>query len=1432
MDAVCSDSLWDDRLSWDQPVLTRCFRQSILRLAPCLLLWLLTPIDLLSKSNPLPIRASWLGFTRILLALTACIINVSEVVLLMNDPRSYKASAPIDLWTPVIVAATYLLLVSIMIRNRTKRFTRSAPCWIFLFVSNIANGLNYYQLMHPQVPHQEFEYYTGLAFLPVIFVLLIASSVTETILPDPTKPRFRKRDKILFYGRQMLRKVRTSLIPAGKTNQRKGRKRQMVLRFAKRLLRLRKEQPLSLQVKEPSQAFLEEASSEQRDTGLPKEVVYMLKGVRVFGLFDKPLFLEMCKRLEFVNVNRGQFLFSIGDPDDSIYIVHVGRMQVVIQEPDGSELALKEVTPGDTIVSLLSIMDLLSGHLSPFKSVSAKALEDSTVIRLQAYIFKELLEKHPESLVRIVQVIMVRLQRVMFTALHDYLGLTTQLVIPGPLNSPAVPTAAGPSAASLPNRKISSSFPVAGHGPGSPLKVTHPSRRISVLHQMEKQRSMTEAECRDLRANVLLESSGEHSEADNLSQSQGHAEPSTPTGTAEDTISELKTIAPDSPSKMRLTNPHIEKMKRKRSVFVHHNEERMNCMTDIELLQLAVEGFTQQMGLEDGLDTVRSKVKVQDFATGACLTEEESRDGACLFYVLSGCLVVSQKNSNNKNQDLTLYHAFPGELVGALSVITGDVSAFTIKTKGFSRLGVITENDAYLIMKQFPQTVLHLGHTVVRRLSPFVRQIDFAIDWSDYESGRAIYRQGDASDSTYIVLSGRLRSVVQRSDGKKELIGEYGRGDLVGIVELLTQRERSTTVMSVRDSELAKLPAGLLDVIKIKYPVVVTRLIQLLGHRILGSIEKVGEGLTPSDIGSRPSGSNFATVALLSITDDVPLSSFALELSHTISTAGPCLLLTSDYIRKTLGPSVLDTVAEYRLSIWLAQQEDRHRLVIYQCDSSFSNWTQRCIRQSDCILIVGLADSEPTVGKIEKQLEQLAVRTQKELVLLHRQTAERPKNTVKWLNMRSWCSSFHHIRCPKRVFHRKSPNKLRESYSDILTDAPDIHSDVARLGRFLTGTSIGLVLGGGGARGAAHVGMIKAIREAGIPIDMVGGTSIGAFMGAIWAQELDVERLRLKGRSWSFLMTSVWRQIWDLTYPVSAMFTGAGFNRTIFETFGDAQIEDLWLPYFTITTDISSSQPRVHRFGSLWRYVRASMSLSGYLPPMCDPVDGHLLLDGGYVNNLPADVMREVMGAETILAVDVGSQDDTDITNYGDELSGWWLLYKRWNPFCRKVKVPNLPEIQQRLAYVSCVGKLEEVKRADYCTYIRPPIDQFQTLQFKSFDAICDVGYNHGKVLFSVMSLQNQKSLHSYLQIERQNVYQQQGMPACKPSFVDLAEKVCRVEAPIRSYSMLSDNTDASEDEDGLDYYYHSEPEIAGSNDTGDEYSAVRFAHRKVSTVF
>ena len=370
--------------------------------------------------------------------------------------------------------------------------------------------------------------------------------------------------------------------------------------------------------------------------------------------------------------------------------------------------------------------------------------------------------------------------------------------------------------------------------------------------------------------------------------------------------------------------------------------------------------------------------------------------------------------------------------------------------------------------------------------------------------------------------------------------------------------------------------------------------------------------------------------------------------------------------------------------------------------------------------------------------------------------------------------------------------------------------------------------------------MIKAIKEAGIPIDMVGGVSIGAFMAALYGLESDLERVRVKARGWAMIITSIWNQILDLTYPATAMFTGSSFNKTIYEVFGETtQIEDLWLPYFTVTTDITASCPRIHRHGSLWRYVRSSMSLSGYLPPLCDPVDGHLLLDGGYVNNLPADVMRDVMGAETILAVDVGSQDDMDFTNYGDQLNGWWLLWCRWMPFfTRQLKVPNLPDIQSRLAYISCVRQLDEVKRSEYCTYIRPPIDKWKTLQFRNFDEILEVGFNHGKALFSKMTEEKKdnNSLNSFLCRNKSKVFSTQGIKLPnQATFTDLAERIVHISRPEEGQREFLSLSEAEEDTDELEDSeidcYNSDPEIpAFSREEFDRYS--KYRERKVSNMF
>ncbi|XP_048202887.1 patatin-like phospholipase domain-containing protein 7 isoform X3 [Perognathus longimembris pacificus] len=1162
--------------------------------------------------------------------------------------------------------------------------------------------------------------------------------------------RFRKRDKVMFYGRKIMRKVTTlphSLVGNTAATRQRYRKRTKVLSLAKRILRFKKEYP-TLQPKEPPPSLLEADLTEfdVKNSHLPSEVLYMLKNVRVLGHFDKPLFLELCKHMVFVQLHEGEHVFQPGEPDTSIYVVQDGRLEVCIQDTDGTEVVVKEVLAGDSVHSLLSMLDVITGHTAPYKTVSAHAAAPSTILRLPAVAFQGVFEKYPETLVRVVQIIMVRLQRVTFLALHNYLGLTTELFNP---ESQAIPLVSVASvSAGRAKRQMFS-------GPEEQLERVPRPQESCDSDRGGKHPAASGPLLKRSSSSPLPSIHGEIS--DELGKPQtGDPDPSPSQESHMGATSDLGMVYNRARILMH-SDEHprnsVTSKKSKRSVIVSEMSSAVFHYSDSpwdepgasrkmdSIFRAAKKDLLTLMKLDDP-SLLDGRVTFLHVPAGTVVSKQGDQDVNILF-VVSGLLHVYQQKIDSQ-EDTCLFLTHPGEMVGQLAVLTGEPLMFTIRANKDCSFLSISKAHFYEIMRKQPAVVLGVAHTVVKRMSSFVRQIDFALDWMEIEAGRAIYRQGDKSDCTYIVLSGRLRSVIRKDDGKKRLAGEYGRGDLIGVVETLTHQARATTVHAVRDSELAKLPTGALTSIKRRYPQVVTRLIHLLGEQILGSLQQgsvTGHQLGLRTVGSKwDSGnpaSNLSTVAVMPVSEDVPLTAFALELQHALSAIGPVLLLTSENIKQRFGSAALDSIHEYRLSSWLGQQEDTHRIVLYQADSTLTPWTQRCIRQADCILIVGLGEQEPTVGEVEMY---------------------------------------------ERVFQR----------------TPDRHSDFSRLARVLTGNAIALVLGGGGARGCAQVGVLRALAECGIPVDMVGGTSIGAFMGALYSEERCYSQMRIRAKQWAENMTSMVKTMLDLTYPITSMFSGAGFNSTLCSIFQDRQIEDLWLPYFAITTDITASAMRVHTDGSLWRYVRASMSLSGYMPPLCDPKDGHLLMDGGYINNLPADVARS-MGAKVVIAIDVGSRDETDLTNYGDSLSGWWLLWKRWNPLATKVKVLNMAEIQTRLAYVCCVRQLEMVKSSGYCEYLRPPIDSYRTLDFGRFDEICEVGYQHGRTVFDIWGRSG--VLEKMLQ-DQQGTSKRKActvLTCPNTSFTDLAEIVSRIE-PAKAAAV----------DDESDYQTEYEEELPG----------------------
>jgi len=207
---------------------------------------------------------------------------------------------------------------------------------------------------------------------------------------------------------------------------------------------------------------------------------------------------------------------------------------------------------------------------------------------------------------------------------------------------------------------------------------------------------------------------------------------------------------------------------------------------------------------------------------------------------------------------------------------------------------------------------------------------------------------------------------------------------------------------------------------------------------------------------------------------------------------------------------------------------------------------------------------------------------------------------------------------------------------------------VERVARLASGHGVGLVLSGGGARGFAHLGAIRALRESRVPIDAVGGCSMGApIAGGVALDLADDEMISLAERSFHKLL--------DYTVPVVALLKGERISKNIELSFGGWDIEDLWLPYYCVSTNLTRSRLEVHRRGSAAQAIRASVAIPGVLPPV--PVDGDLLVDGGVLNNMPAQTMRLDSTIGTVIAVDVAPQQGPRArSDFGTSVSGFRAL--------------------------------------------------------------------------------------------------------------------------------------------------------------------------------
>lgn len=692
-----------------------------------------------------------------------------------------------------------------------------------------------------------------------------------------------------------------------------------------------------------------------------------------------------------------------------------------------------------------------------------------------------------------------------------------------------------------------------------------------------------------------------------------------------------------------------------------------------------------------------------------CAAEEivisQGGAGDCLYIVRRGQLKIVSQNADG--DEIHLSSAFTGETVGEIALLTGARRTASVFANEATEMLCLTKERFNDLKQQHPAIAAQISKNVIQkqyrvlldmtlRVSSLLKNIDETIiqdllnllEVILLPSTKILVREGEESDSLYIVINGRLRIARYNEDGTETVLLELGRGETVGEAGLITGESRSATVYAVRDTLLARLSKNAFNQLLVKHP-------QAMMQQFAATVISRMQGQIKGTVRPNKQMTNLAFVPL---SPDVPLKSLATRLAEQLGRHDTALYLNGDGLAKALqqegiAQTSIEDPANVNIVSWLAEQEVQHRYIVYEADNTFSSWTQRCLRQADHIVLVANANTAPTITEMESKISDFHVNQNPDalsLVLVHPPSTKQPTGTGQWLAARQ---VGHH-------YHIKQGNS----------------SDIARLARLLTGQGIGLVLSGGGARGFAHIGAYRALREAGIPIDLVGGTSQGGVMACQFAMGWDFDTIMARN-------DIAIQHKFDYTLPIAALMAGGEMTVAMQEMFAETRLEDMWLPCFCTSTNLSTARLMIHTQGPVWKFTRATTSLPGILPPVID--NGERLVDGGIINNLPIDIMRQRSDVGVVIASDVStsssSSESLDMP-YLTHLSGWQVLWQRINPFAKSFKVPTMGETMMQIVVLSNRQNSNETRdMADF--YMRLPVKGHSMLEFEALDAIVASGY-------------------------------------------------------------------------------------------------------------
>jgi predicted acylesterase/phospholipase RssA/CRP-like cAMP-binding protein len=652
--------------------------------------------------------------------------------------------------------------------------------------------------------------------------------------------------------------------------------------------------------------------------------------------------------------------------------------------------------------------------------------------------------------------------------------------------------------------------------------------------------------------------------------------------------------------------------------------------------------------------------------------------------------------------DTHLTSVGPGSIVGEVAALSGTERTAMLRSRGTTDVVVIERAAFEAWLGDHPEESARVAAAARRRLheaqlieiaasllgaesaAALAPDVLAAVSWRDLPAGTTLFNEGDPPDAAHFVVEGRLDVTRRAADGSTLSIGSIGRGEAVGEAAIMLRSTRTATVVAARDTTLASVDVTAFESMLASHPALTLQVARRMVER--------ASGIRPPK--------RRATVVALVVTPQAARTwrvspSFDDAVADEVGRWGSTFVTSSASIDSALGRDGIaqvraDDVRATRVAQHLAELEVAHDHVVHVIGSEPDEWARRALQRADRIVMVASARPDAAeIAQLDAQLDLVAGNSVPRWLVLVQTARDRPV-AGSGLVVRRRFDELHHVSAGSA-------------------------SDAGRIARLSVGAGFGLVLGGGGARGFAHLGVLRALREQQVPVDRVIGASMGSIFAAGIATYRDLAELES-------VCAAQFDRLLDYTVPVVALLKAKRITANLERVFGGLDAEDLWLPFACVSTNLTRSRLEVHRGGDLVTAIRASIAIPGVLPPV--PFGDDLLVDGGVLDNVPADVMRDDPSIGTVIAVDVapdrGPSADVD---YGMYVSGWQAIRNS----VRRRRGAEYPGVGQVLVRTMITGS--EGRRAAFRVdgtvdlYLDLEMTGVGLLEFDKFRPTVEQGY-------------------------------------------------------------------------------------------------------------